>query len=70
MNYTLFMVDGEYNYLLRNKPFRSCESELIISRKYVTFSGKSQTMKLLKLMWLYVEVNMIKITIVQQNRTR
>lgn len=70
MNYTLFMVDGEYNYLLRNKPFRSGESELIISRKYVTFSSKSQTMKLLKLMWLYVEVNMIKITIVQQNRTR
>lgn len=64
------MVDGEYNYLPRNKPLRSCESELIISRKHVTFSGKSQTMKLLKLMWLYMEVNMIKITIVQRNRTR
>lgn len=64
------MVDGEYNYLPRNKPLRSCESELIISRKHVTFSGKSQTMKLLKLMWLYMEVHMIKITIVQRNRMR
>lgn len=57
MNYTPFMVDGEYNYLLRNKPLRSSD-----------YAAK--TMKLLKLVWLYVEVNMIKITIVQQNRTR